>query len=146
LRYFALFLVRGFLDRKNVTACTYHVVYLLRCARNGTYPAFNLGVIFARTLSYVVYHNETKPIYAGAIATMVYEHIREERGFNNIGTEILESNLLDSTMLVRMDILVRVWNSDFWKYKYMVRQGYLPFTVLPCHEYFHRLSDRWIIK
>jgi hypothetical protein len=123
LRYFALFLVRGFLARKNVTACAGHVVYLLRCARNGTYPTFNLGVILARTLSYDLYHNESKPLYDGAIATMVYEHIREEWGFNNIGTEILESNLLDSTMLVKMDILVRVWYKDFYKYKYMVRQG-----------------------
>jgi hypothetical protein len=72
----------------------------LRCARNGTYHAFNLRVIPDRTLSYDVYHNETKPPYAGVIVTMVYEHIREEHGFNNIGTEILESNLLDSTMLV----------------------------------------------
>jgi hypothetical protein len=56
----------------------------LRCARNGTYPTFNLGVILAITLSYVVYHNKTKPLYVVAIATMVYEHIREEWGFNNI--------------------------------------------------------------
>jgi hypothetical protein len=88
LRYFNLFLVRGFLARRNETACTCLVVYLLRCARNGTYPAFNLGVILARSLCYVFYHNESKPLYAGTIATMVYEHIREERGFNNNGTEI----------------------------------------------------------
>jgi hypothetical protein len=54
LRYFSLFLVRGFLARKNVTASTGLVVYLLRCARNGTYPAFNLGVILARIFSYAV--------------------------------------------------------------------------------------------
>jgi hypothetical protein len=83
-----LFLVRGFLDRKNVTACTGHVVYLLRCARNVTYPAFNLGEVLARTLSYVAHHNDSKPLYAGAIATMVYEHIRKEREFHKIGTEI----------------------------------------------------------
>jgi hypothetical protein len=83
-------------------------------------------------LSYVVIHNESKSLYAGDIATMVYANIKEEQRFKNIGTEILESNLLDSTMLVRMDILIRVWNNDFWKYKYMVRQGYFACTALPC--------------
>jgi hypothetical protein len=118
-----LFLVRGFLAGKNVTSCTGHVVYLLRCARNGTYPAFNLGVILARILSYVVCHNESKPLFAGVIATMVYEHIREEQRFRNIGTEIVESNLLDAKMLISMDILVGSWWIDFYKYKYMVKKG-----------------------
>jgi hypothetical protein len=113
LRYFALFLVRGFLESKNTTACTGPVIYLLRYAKNGTYLDFNLGVILARILSYVVAHNGSKPLYAGAIATMVYEHIKEERRFRNIGTEVLESNLLDSEMLLKMKILVRVWNIIF---------------------------------
>jgi hypothetical protein len=113
LRYFALFLVRGFLARKNTTACTGPIIYLLRCAKDGTHPNFKLGVIISRTLSYAVCHNESKPTYAGAIAAMVYEHIKEERRFRNIGTEVLESNLLDSEMLLKMKILVRVWNIIF---------------------------------
>lgn len=141
-----MFLLRGFLARKNTTACTCPVIYLLRCAKNGTYPDFNLGVILARTLSYVVAHNESKPLYAGAIATMVYERIKEEMIFEDIGTEILESNLLDYAKLVKMDILVRVWYTDFWKYKYMVRQGYFTCIVLAHLEYFDRLSNRWIIE
>ena len=48
LRYFSLFLVRGFLARKNTTACTWPIIYLLRCAKDGTNPNFNLGVILAR--------------------------------------------------------------------------------------------------
>ena len=130
LRYFALFLVRGFLARKNTTACTGPVIYLLRCAKEVTYPDYNLGVILARTLSYAVSHNESKPLYAGAIATMVYEHIKTERKFKNIGTEILESNLLDFTLLLNMEI-IRMWNNDFVMYKYMVRHCSFTCTVLP---------------
>jgi hypothetical protein len=57
LRYFALFLFRGFLARKNTTACTGPIIYLLRCAKEGTYPDYNLGAILARTLAYVVSQN-----------------------------------------------------------------------------------------
>jgi hypothetical protein len=73
LRYFALFLVRRFLAINNVTTCTGPIVYLLRCARNGVFPIFNVGVILVRGLSYVVCHSESKPLFVGAIATMVYE-------------------------------------------------------------------------
>jgi hypothetical protein len=79
----------------------------LRYAEYGTNPNFNLGIILAITLSYVISHNESKPLYAGAIATMVYKHIKEERRFRNIGTEVLESNLLDSKLSLKIDILVR---------------------------------------
>jgi hypothetical protein len=92
-----LFLVREFLTRKNTTACTGPIIYLLRCAKEGTFPDYNLGVIIARTLSYVVSHNDSKPLYAGAIAILNNEHIKNERKFKYKGTEILESNLLDST-------------------------------------------------
>ena len=126
-----MFLVRGFLARKNTTACTGPIIYLLRCAKDGTYSNHNLGVILGRTLSYDVSHNESKPLYVGVIATMVYEHIKEERRFRNIGTEVLDSNLLDSEMLLKMDI-IRMWNNDFWMYKYMVRRGTFTCTVLPC--------------
>jgi hypothetical protein len=37
---------------------------------------------------------------------MVYEHIKEERRFRNIGTEVLESNLLDSEMLLKIKFLL----------------------------------------
>jgi hypothetical protein len=97
-------------------------------------------------MSYVVSHNESKPLYTGAIATMVYEDIKEERRFENIGTKISESNLLDSTMLVKMDILIRVWNNDFCMYKFMVKRGSFTYIVLPCLEHFDRLSNRWIIE
>jgi hypothetical protein len=46
LRYFVLFLVRGFLAMKNTTACTHPV----RCAKEGRYPDYDLGVILAKTL------------------------------------------------------------------------------------------------
>jgi hypothetical protein len=107
LRYFVLFLVRGFLARKNTTPCTGPIIHLLRCAKEGIYGKYNLGVILARTFSYVVAHNECKPLYARFIATMVYAYIKEERKIGSLGTEILESNLLDFNKLLKMGILVR---------------------------------------
>jgi predicted DNA-binding protein (UPF0278 family) len=44
----------------------------------------------------VVAHNDTKPPYAEAIATLVYKYIKDERNFKNRGTKILENNLYDS--------------------------------------------------
>jgi hypothetical protein len=85
------------LARKNTTACNGSIIYLLRYAKEGTFPDYNLGLILARTLSYVVAYNDSKPLYVGNIATMIYAHIKTERKFKNKGTEILESNLLDST-------------------------------------------------
>jgi hypothetical protein len=115
----------------------------LRNAKDGTYPDYNVGVILARILSYDVSYNESKPLYAGSIATMVYEHIKKERKFRNIGTEVLVSNLLDFDMLLNMDI-IRMWNDDFVMYKYMVRRGTFPCTVLPRLEYFEApANDAW---
>jgi hypothetical protein len=144
LRYFALFLVRGFLARKNSTACTGPVIYLLKCAKEGRAPDYNLGVILARTLSYAVKHNLGKPLFAGAIATMVYEHIKDEIKFSNKGTKILETNLLDFSMLIKMQI-VRKWPSGIFMYQFMVRRGRLESTVLPRVEYFDRSSDKWTV-
>jgi hypothetical protein len=39
--------------------------------KGGNISDYNLGVILSRTLSYVVAHNDYKPLYAGAIATMM---------------------------------------------------------------------------
>ena len=52
LRYFALFLVKGFLPRKNSTACIGPVLHLLKCAKEGVASRYNLGVMLARSLSY----------------------------------------------------------------------------------------------
>jgi hypothetical protein len=105
-----------------------------------------LGVILGRSLSYGVCHNEYKPLFAGAITTMVYENIGVERRFRNISTAIVESNLLDAKMLIRMDILVGPWWIDFYKYKYMVKQGVFAWTVLSRPDCFDGLINRWIIE
>jgi len=64
LRYFALFLVKGFLPRKNSTACTGPIIHLLKYAKEEVASHYNLGVMLARSLSYSVNHNESKPLYA----------------------------------------------------------------------------------
>jgi hypothetical protein len=76
---------------------------------------------------------------------MVYEHIKEERKFRNLATEVLESNFLDFNLLLNME-MIRMWNIDFVMYKYMVRRGSFTCTVLPRLEYFDRLSDKWIVE
>ena len=43
LRYFALFLVKGFLPRKNSTACTGPIIHLLNCAKEGVASHYSLG-------------------------------------------------------------------------------------------------------
>jgi hypothetical protein len=96
--------------------------------KGGNISDYNLGVILSRTLSYVVAHNDYKPLYAGAIATMIYEHIETERKFKNKETKILESNLFDSTLLLKMGV-IRMWNNDIVTYRFMVRHGTFECTV-----------------
>ena len=122
LRYFALFLVKGFLPRKNSTACTGPVLHLLKCAKEGVASNYNLGVMLARTLSYSVFHNESKPLFAGAIATMIHDYIKTEINSTYGGTEVPGSNLLDLEMLLRMKILLP-WGDNFYLYCYMVKSG-----------------------
>jgi hypothetical protein len=69
-------------------------------------------------------------------------NILKFRGSLNIkGTEILESNLLDSTLLLNMGI-IRMWNNDIVTYRYMVRRGIFECTLLPRLQYFDRLSNK----
>ena len=96
------------------------MVYLLKCAKENTPCEYNLGVILARSLNTAVSRNITDqtPIYAGAIATLVYEYIKDERGYgDNMGTPVTESILLDFTLTTRMDISV-LHGNDYW-YNYL---------------------------
>jgi hypothetical protein len=45
-----------------------------------------------------------------------------------------------------MDILVGPWWIDFYKYKYMVKQGVFAWTVLSRPDCFDGLINRWIIE
>jgi hypothetical protein len=84
------------------------IIYLLKCAKEGRSCEYNLGVILARTLHFAVRNNEHgTPIFAGAIATLVYEHIKTERHFpRDMGTIVAESNPLNTDLLQRMDMMV----------------------------------------
>jgi hypothetical protein len=123
LRYFALFLARCFLARDNSSACTSPIVYLLKCAKEGRRCEYNLGVILARTLHFDVRNNEYgTPLFDGAIATLVYEHIRIEKNFpEEMGTEVKESNLLNTELLEHMDIMI--WHRNHFLYRYMCIDG-----------------------
>ena len=55
--------------------CTGPIIYLLKCAKENKACEYNLGVILARSLHNAVSRNvsDGTPIYAGAIATLVYK-------------------------------------------------------------------------
>jgi hypothetical protein len=147
LRYFALFLARGFLARDNNSACTGPMVYLLKCAKENTTCGYNLGVILARSLHTAVSRNITDqtPIYAGAIATLVYEYIKDERGYgDNMGTPVIESNLLDFALTTRMDI--SVMHGDHYWYNYLSTNGQRVPIRLPRADLFDRSTGKWIVE
>ena len=146
LRYFALFLARGFLARDNSSACTGPMIYLLKCAKENTPCEYNLGVILARTLHFAVSRNNTDetPIYAGAIATLVYEHIKNERGFgDNMGTRVEESKLLDFTLLSRMEMGER--HGEHYIYSYKGSNGQNVPVRLPRVDLFDRTLGKWTV-
>lgn len=147
LRYFALFLARGFLARDNTSACTGPMIYLLKCAKENTPSEYNLGAILARTLHLSVNRNDTNktPIYAGAIATLVFEHIKEERGFDdNMGTLVMESRLLDFNLTCRMD-MSRV-ERDYYSYCYKSANGQIVSIRLPRADLFDRTTEKWTVE
>ena len=147
LRYFALFLERGFLARDNTSSCTGPMVYLLKCAKEGTPCQYNLGVILARSLHLAVSRNITDdtPIFSGAIATLVYEHIKEERGFDdNIGTVVGGSNLLDFCLTSRMEMSERY--EDHYLYFYNSSNGQRVSIRLPRTNVFDRHNEKWIVE
>jgi hypothetical protein len=117
------------------------MLYLLKCAKAGRFPDYNLGVILARTLSYAVSHNSSTPLFVGAIATLY--NIKDERKLSNPGTKINESNLIDLNVLKNMGIM-RLWRDGIYMYQYMVKRGHFECTILPHLDYFDRLSDKWI--
>ena len=71
---------------------------------------------------------------------MIYEYIKEEIKSNCVGTEVLESNLIDKDMLIRMGIL-QEWGPNIFMYNYMVKGGEIHSAILFCPEYFDRLTD-----
>ena len=100
--------------------------------------------MLARTLSFAVSNNEGAPLFAGVIATMIYEYIKDVVEFYDIGTEVRESNLIDKDKLIRMGIL-KPWGPGIYMYNYMIKGGEVRSTTLPCFEYFDRLTDKWIV-
>lgn len=108
---------------------------------------YNLGVMLARSLHLVVRRNTTDstPIYAGAIATLVYEHIKEERGFDdNMGTLVRESNLLDFSLTDRMEISIR--RAEYVAYCYKSSNGQSVSIRLPRADLFDRTSGKWTVE
>ena len=106
----------------------------------------NLGVILARSLHSVVSRNnmDETPIYAGAIATLVYEHIKGERGFDdNMGSLVRESKLLDFTLLSRMEMSE---HGDHYMYSYKSSNGQSVSIRLPRVDLFDRATEKWTVE
>jgi hypothetical protein len=140
-----LFLARGFLATDNSSACTSPIVYLLKCAKEGKSCEYNLGVILARTLHFAVRNNEHgTPIFASAIATLVYEHIKTERQFpKDMGTVIEESNLLNTDLLQCMDMMI--WHRNGFLYQYMGVDGQMVSIMPPRTDHFERNTEKWVV-
>jgi hypothetical protein len=56
----------------------------------------------------VVKRNETKPLYCGAIATLVYEYLEKEGNFKSMGAPVQGLSLLDVPTLFHMGILKKL--------------------------------------
>jgi hypothetical protein len=104
LRIFDAFLARGFLARDNSSGCTTPILNLLRCVKEGVAPTYNLGVMLARTLSYSVAHNHNNtPLTCADIATLVYEHIKDDMKLNSyLGTKVEKVSTLTTDVLNNM--------------------------------------------
>jgi hypothetical protein len=146
LRMFAAFLARGFLARDNSTSCTTNIYHLLKCAKEGVSPAYNLGVMLARTLSYSVTHNyQGTPLVCGGIATLIHNYIKDDMHLDDfLGTPARGTSRLDENVLERMDILYK-YAPGVNFYRYMTADGSLATTSLPRPEYFDRQRGMWKI-
>ena len=134
----------GFLARDNNSGCTGPIIYLLRCVKENIPCEFNLGVILARSLHTVVSRNFTDktPIYVGAIATLVFNYIEDERGCDdNMGTRVRESNLLDFVLTSLMDIST-TYGDQYW-YNYLSSNGERVSIRLPRTDLFDRNTRKW---
>ena len=82
------------------------------------------------------------PIYAGAIPTLVYKYIKDERGYDdNMGTHVRESNLLDFVLTSRMDIST-TYGDQYW-YNYLSSNGERVTIRLPRTDLFDRNTGKW---
>ena len=87
----------------------------------------------------------TTPIYAGAISTLIYEDIKEERGFdNNMGRRVEESNLLDFTLTCRMEM--SEWHKGGCNYIYKSHNGQNVSIRLPRADLFDRTTGKWTVE
>ena len=123
------------------------MIYLLKCAKEENPCQYNLGVILARSLHLAVTRNITDgtPLYPSAIATLVNEHIREERKiYDNICTVVEVSNLLGFRLTSRMEMCEIC--GDHYLYCYKSSNGQRVSIRLPRTDLFDRHSGKWIVE
>ena len=119
----------------------------LKCAKENKPCEYNLGVILARSFHLVVRRNATDetPIYAAAIATLVYKYIKDERGYNdNMGTLLEKSTLLDFALISNMGMSVPY--GEIHLYTYLSTNGQKVSIRLPCTDLFDRSTGKWIVR
>jgi hypothetical protein len=84
------------------------------------------------------------PLFACAIATLVYEHISIEKHFpEEMGTEVKESSLLNTELLECMDMMI--WHRNPFLYRYMGIDGQMVSIMPPCTELFDRNTEKWVV-
>jgi hypothetical protein len=100
--------------------------------------------MLVRTLSYSVAHNyHDTPLICGAIATLVYEHIKEDMNLNSyLGTKVEKASTLTPNVLINMGILFN-YTPGLNYYRYMVANGDFTITSLTRPDLFDRIEGKW---
>jgi hypothetical protein len=70
------------------------------------------------------------PLYCGAIPTMIYDYIKDDIKFIDIGVSVNESTRLDANVLTNMS-MVAWYSHDHYSYRCMVRRGEFATKPLP---------------
>jgi hypothetical protein len=83
-------------------------------------------------------------IFAGAIATLFYEHIKTDRHFpNDMGTIVEESNLLNTNLLQRMDMMI--WHRNGLLHQYMGVDGQMVSIMPPRTDLLDMNTEKWVV-
>jgi hypothetical protein len=75
---------------------------------------------------------------------LVYEHIKAEKHFpKDMGTVVEESNILNTDLLQRMDMMI--WYRNGFLYQYMGVDGQMLSIMPPRTDHFDRNTDKWVV-
>jgi hypothetical protein len=103
--------------------------------------------MLARTLSYSVAHNyHDTPLTCGAIATLVYEHIKEDMNLDSyLGTKVEKVSTLTLDVLNNMGILFN-YSAGLNYHRYMISNGDCTVTSLSRLDLISMIEWKWKVS